>query len=180
MSFPVWTLLTDILVTIAFTLGLFYLAIRVHRYRFARRPQPVAAVVAEFLTKLDLTAKSDEDAEIFRKGLNDFESQAPASTTPVACAVRLARVFDDRQAVLFGNRVDLVHVDGLAKQMHRDDRLGTIGDRFSNTLGIDAIALGIVIDEHRRSAGVLNRQRRRDERVSAGDDFIARADAHAA
>ena len=82
MSFPVWTLLTDILVTIAFTLGLFYLAIRVHRYRFARRPQPVAAAVAEFLTKLDLTAKSDEDAEIFRKGLNDFES---LSRTDQAC-----------------------------------------------------------------------------------------------
>ena len=74
MRFPIWTLLVDILVTIVFFVALVYLAMWIHRYRFARRSGPVAAVITEFLTKLDLNSKSDGDAEVFRRGLNDFES----------------------------------------------------------------------------------------------------------
>ena len=61
--------------------------------------------------------------------------------------------------------------------MHWNYRLGTGRDGALHRCGVNIVKLRIAIHQHRLRACHMNRHDRRDERVSASDDFVARPDA---
>ena len=64
--------------------------------------------------------------------------EAADATAAVLGAVRLGRVLDHDQAVPPRDRQDRIHVGRLPVQVHREDRLGALGDRRLEPGGIDA------------------------------------------
>ena len=53
--------------------------------------------------------------------------------------MRLCRVLQNLQPVLFGHRIQRVHVGRLPVEMHREDGLGAPGDSRGGALGVDVM-----------------------------------------
>mmetsp|Transcript_20919 Transcript_20919/g.80520 ORF Transcript_20919/g.80520 Transcript_20919/m.80520 type:complete len:416 (-) Transcript_20919:3495-4742(-) len=96
-----------------------------------------------------------------------------ALAAPVGRTEALGGVFDDREPVALGDRVDGVHVGQLAIQAHRHDGLGARRDRCFNEVGVDIGRVSLDVDEHRHATGQHDHLGRGRERERAGDDFIA-------
>ncbi len=87
-----------------------------------------------------------------------------------------ARVFDHRQAVLFGDGVDGVHVGALAVQADRHDGLGLGTDGVFDQIRIEVVGARVDVDEHRCGAEQGDRLGGGDEAEGGGDDLVAGAD----
>ena len=73
-----------------------------------------------------------------------------------------------------GDRQQRIHVGAQAVEVHRDDRPGPRRDRARRTAaGIEVVGRGIDVDEPRRRAEAGDAAGGREERVGAGDDFVA-------
>jgi hypothetical protein len=92
-------------------------------------------------------------------------------------AVRLARVLDDRQAVLGGDLGKRRHVGRLAEEMHRDDRARARGDLPLDAGRVDGVVDRVDVGEARRGAGVENAVCRSDKAEGRRDHLVAGADA---
>ena len=75
-----------------------------------------------------------------------------------------------------GDRVERVHVAGLAVQVHGDDADGPRADRGSRRLRVDQTGAVQHVAQHRRGADVRDGQRRRDEGVGRNDHLVAGSD----
>ncbi len=93
----------------------------------------------------------------------------------------LRAILDDAQPVSTGEFADRGEIDRLAIEMHRQHDGRTARRRASQgrlqRRRIHAKAAGLDIDEHRRSAGMLDRGDRRHGGVRHGKNEIARRDA---
>ena len=120
-----------------------------------------------------------ERAEILRWKKREAAERAER---PRAAAVQLRAdglrgVFDDRQAMLLRDGVDLVHRRGLSVEMHRHDGLRGGGDAGLDEGGIDVVVVEADVDEHRRRAEPVYDSRGGEERERGDDDFVLRSDA---
>ena len=95
----------------------------------------------------------------------------------VARPQSLARVLDERQAVLVADRAQLVELAWVAEDVDRDDRLRALGDRRLDGRRIEVERVRIDVGEDRRRAFVDRAVRRSDERVRRRDHLVARPDA---
>ena len=121
------------------------------------------AIRAEVLARVEAERAGETDA-----------ARAPAVELG---AMRLAGIFDHRDAVAVRDRQDSGHVRHLAVEMHRQDRLRPGRDRLLELVHVHGEGPGFHVDEHRHRAGVADRGDRRDERKRDGDDLVARSDA---
>lgn len=74
MNLSDWGAVADIVASIGVIITLVYLAIQIHQNTRQIKSQGLQAAIAHFLRNFDETTKTGVDADIFRKGLNDFEN----------------------------------------------------------------------------------------------------------
>ena len=92
-------------------------------------------------------------------------------------AHRLRGVLEHGQAMCLGQALHAVHVRRLAKQMHRDDRLGVAGNAPLGGGDVD-VEIGVKrVDEHRRRAGAGDRACGCKKRERRAQHLVAGADA---
>ena len=91
-------------------------------------------------------------------------------------AVGLGSIFDDDEVMAAGDVQDGVEIRGLAMQVHRQDRLGAVGDRRLDLGDVHVEGVGVNVDEHRAGAGVVDRRHGRDEGAGDRDDLVPRTD----
>ncbi len=113
-------------------------------------------------------------------GIEREDGRRPLRAEPLALvprAERLARVVDQREAVLRRNRADLVELARIAVDVDRDDRLRARRDRRLDRGGIHVQRPRVDVGEHRSRALVDEAVGRRGERVRGRDHLVARSDA---
>ena len=74
-------------------------------------------------------------------------------------------------------RLQLVHGARPSGKVHRQNGLGTLGERRAHSCGIDVHGLGIHVGEHRSGAGVDHRVHGGRERERRGHDLVPRPQA---
>ena len=87
--------------------------------------------------------------------------------------MRLAGVFDDRQAVSRGDLGERVHVHRLPVQVHGHDRGGARRDRGPDGSGVHETVALEAVHEDRRGADVAHGLGGGDEGVGRHDDLVA-------
>ncbi len=108
----------------------------------------------------------------------DGESAVGADgLTTVGAAETFAGVFDDGDAVAFGDFADFGDVHGVAEVLNDDDGFGAGSDGFFDAGGVHVHAGGVDIDEDGFSADVLDGVGGGYKSEWCGDDFVAGADA---
>ncbi len=90
--------------------------------------------------------------------------------------MRLARVLDDKQVVSLGELANRVHVDHLAVQVNRYDRLGGGSERLRERVQVHEACRRVHVYEHWARPAHHNRFRRGGKRVRGRDDLVARPD----
>src|SRR6266540_2061051 len=90
---------------------------------------------------------------------------------------RLGGVLDQSQTVALADRAQIVDLAGPAEYVHRDDRLGSLGDRSLDRLPSHAQRHRIDIREDRRRTLEDEAVRRGDERERRCDHLVAGPDA---
>lgn len=78
MNWDAISAIAELIAAIAVIVSLLYLAIQVSQNTQALKRQGQKSAKERFLTDLDQTTKTQADAEVFRNGLNDFDSLSPA------------------------------------------------------------------------------------------------------
>ncbi len=78
MNWDAISAIAELIAAIAVIVSLLYLAIQVSQNTQALKRQGQKSARERFLTDLDKTTKTQVDAEVFRNGLNDFDSLSPA------------------------------------------------------------------------------------------------------
>jgi hypothetical protein len=73
MNFSDWSTVAEIISAVAVIITLLYLAIQVHGNTRQLKSQVIEASREGFLHHLDATTKTIADADIFRRGLNQFD-----------------------------------------------------------------------------------------------------------
>ena len=68
---------SELVGAIAVVVTLVYLALQVHQNTRVLRSQGLQSAIEKYLCNIDNVTKSPAEAEIFRRGLNDFESLPP-------------------------------------------------------------------------------------------------------
>jgi hypothetical protein len=114
-------------------------------------------------------------ARLHREGaeLADRSRRPPAP----ARAVRVRAVLDEQQATAVAELAQAIQVCHRTGEVHRDDRLRARRDRRLHLMGIDAVAVGQHVGEHRQRAGLVDAGRGADEGVGGGHHLGARLDA---
>jgi len=100
-------------------------------------------------------------------------AQAAAEVALLGTAEALGAVFNHRQAMPIGNRIDRRKISRLPVQAHRNNRLGARADRLLELGWIEVVAGRIDIHVHRRGAKKGDRFRCGNEGKRCGDDLIA-------
>ncbi len=72
----------------------------------------------------------------------------------VFAANSLGVVFNDKQVVLLGESVELVHIADVAVQVDRDDRLGALIDQLFSGFDADAVVVDVDVSKARNRAGL--------------------------
>ena len=103
-------------------------------------------------------------------------SHRAGAAAAVVGAVRLRRVFDDRDAVAVGDREDGVHRRRLAVEMDRQDRLGARRDRRLESSRVEGAPPQVDVDEDRPRADVADRPGGGDEGHRHRDHLVAGTD----
>ena len=101
------------------------------------------------------------------------ESVRPRPATCVG-AVRLASILNNRYRV--ARLAQRVHIAQLAIEVDRHHRPGARGDGGRNRRGVEAVAIGLEVDEDRLRTRHADARGGGEEREGGRDDFIARAD----
>jgi hypothetical protein len=73
MEISDWGIIAEIVSAIGIIVTLIYLAIQVHQNTRQEEFQGLQAAILRFLNNVDSITRTEEDAEIFRKGVNYFE-----------------------------------------------------------------------------------------------------------
>ena len=71
---------------------------------------------------------------------------------------------------------DRIHVRGLAVQMHRENGLGSLGNRRLDRRDVHRESARIDVDEHRGCIHIVDRGHRCHEGEGDGNDFVATPD----
>ena len=79
MVFSDWSVIAELVSALGIIITLIYLAIQVHQNTRQEEFQGLQAAILRFLNNVDGITKTEEDAEVFRRGLNHF-SDLPAAT----------------------------------------------------------------------------------------------------
>jgi hypothetical protein len=82
MNFSDWSVVADIVSALGIILTLVYLAIQIRQNTRQKKLQGLQEATELFLHSYEQVSATVEDAEVFRKGLNDFDS---LSTNEKAC-----------------------------------------------------------------------------------------------
>jgi hypothetical protein len=120
-----------------------------------------------------------EPAEILaRKKRETAErTKAPDLVPVVGGADRLCRILDDECAGLHRGVDDRMQVGRLAKQVHRNNRLGPRRHGGRDRVRIDVEGVGLYINQHRLRANTHYAPGTGKKGIRAGDDLVARPDA---
>ncbi len=100
----------------------------------------------------------------------DFETVA-------GCANGLGVVFDDKQLMLVGDFADGLHVSALAVKVNRHDGLGLRRDGRFDFRGVNALGLGIAINQDGSRTGDPDGFGSGEESIGVGDAFVTSSDA---
>jgi hypothetical protein len=90
--------------------------------------------------------------------------------------VRLRRVLEQEEIVGAGEPPDPLHVGGLAAQVDRDDRGGSLADRRLDQRRVDVVGRLLDVDADRAGAHQRNRNPGRDPGVGGDDHLVAGSD----
>ena len=74
------------------------------------------------------------------------------------------------------NVQDGIEIRGLAMQVHRQDRLGAVGDRRLDLGDVHVEGVRVHVDEHGAGARVVDGRHGRDEGAGDRDDLVPRTD----
>ena len=107
---------------------------------------------------------------------SSVSSRAGAAPLELA-TMGVGTVFDNHQLMLAGDGEQCVHVGKTHGHVHRHQRASARSDRCTDGFGIDAIRIGVHIDEHRHATGLENGDGGAIPRVSGHDDFITKLEA---
>jgi hypothetical protein len=78
MNWDAISAVSDTIATIAVIVSLIYLAVQVNQNTETLKRQGLQSARDRYLNYLERTTETQVDAEIFRKGLNNFEKMSPA------------------------------------------------------------------------------------------------------
>src|ERR1700682_3042014 len=105
----------------------------------------------------------------------------PASVHVTRRSRRVRGIFDNFQIVLARDLQDSIHVAGLTRVVHRQERadsfVRTVFERLLDAGWADVEGAGIDVDEHRPRAEVAENLRGRGKCERGGDNFVAGTDA---
>ena len=141
-------------------------------------PEP-AYPVCELSITGDHGASISQRSQVLRRVKAEGGDVPPNSSLPVVKdgSVRLGAVFDDCQAVLFGDAHDRGHVGRMAIEMNGDDGFDPVGglrlDHIFQSIGIDRRGRRVDLGQHRSSTGQLDGCDCRDRGVRNGQDRVA-------
>ena len=91
-------------------------------------------------------------------------------------ALGLGSVLDQRHAGGVADLLEADHRRELAEQVHRDHRLGAVGDRRLDQVGVDEQPVVVAVHEHGCRTDARDRLRGGDERVGGEHDLATGAD----
>lgn len=94
----------------------------------------------------------------------------------VGGAERVAAVFDQPQAMLVAQRLDLRQVERVAQGVGQHDGFGLGGDGGFDEVGVDVVCLHVDVDEDRDGAELHDGVDRGREACSYADDFVTLLD----
>jgi hypothetical protein len=114
---------------------------------------------------------------------HDQDTALPAAIVNIAISIGMAfwpatAIAVSTMSVLVASRnfQNAWHIDRLAVQVHRHDRLGARGDGGVDRAGVDAVGRRVHVDEHRGGADRHDRQHGGDKGIGRCDDLVARPD----
>ncbi len=141
-------------------------------------PQPPQRGCQAIVVGGDQPAVAEGAEVLARKEREAAERAEAADRTPLVQGPDcLRRVLDDWHARLRRRGQNRIEVRRLAVQMDGDDRLRPRRDGRRHPRRVDVVRDGVDVDEHGRRAEPRHAAGGREERIRAGDDLVARADA---